>query len=302
MPNKIERVVSGLELWQWRAQAKAAAIKAGISPKEVDWLLQEITPLEPLALRLESFKEQSQIELHLPLKDLNKLWQQRIEERVPLQYLIGRARWRNFSLAVSPAVLIPRPETELIIDLAVEACKNNPSLAVGDWADLGTGSGALAFGLADALTKTTIHAVDISAEALALARQNAYQLGLTERIKFYQGSWFYPLKALKGQLSGIVSNPPYIPDEIVPHLMPEVAKHEPHLALAGGADGLDCIREIITFAPIYLRPGGILILEMMIGQAETVAKLLNATGKYSQIQISRDLAGIERFALAHKIL
>ncbi len=302
MHYRTDRVVSGLELWQWRDRAKAAAVRAGIEPAEVDWLLQEVAQLDRLALRLGSFQERAEIELRLPLQELTELWQRRTADRVPVQYLIGRAPWRHFSLAVSPAVLIPRPETELLVDLAVEACRDSGELAAGDWADLGTGSGAIAIGLADALTKATIHGVDVSEAALAIARQNARELGFAPRIHFYRGSWFEPLEALKGQLSGIVSNPPYIPDEMVPHLQPEVARHEPHLALAGGGDGLDCIRHAIAIAPAYLRPGGIWLVEMMAGQAETVAELLRAAGNYSQIQICRDLAGIERFAIARKNL
>lgn len=297
-----DRVVSGLELWQWRVEAKAAAVRAEIEPAEVDWLLQEVAGLDRLALRLESFKDRAEIELRRPLKELTELWQRRSRDRVPLQYLIGRAPWRHFSLAVSPAVLIPRPETELLVDLAVEACRDNGELAAGHWADLGTGSGAIAIGLADALTKATIHAVDVSEAALAIARQNARELGFDGRINFYRGSWFEPLEALKGQLSGVASNPPYIPDAMVPHLQPEVARHEPHLALAGGADGLDCIRHAIAIAPTYLRPGGIWLVEMMAGQAATVAELLQRSGNYSQIQIFSDLAGIERFAIARKTL
>jgi Methylase of polypeptide chain release factors len=108
--------------------------------------------------------------------------------------------------------------------------------------DLGTGSGAIAIGLASALTNATIHAVDCSSEALAVARQNADNLGFAKRVNFYQGSWWEPLAFLKGRVSGMVSNPPYIPSSTVLTLQPEVLKHEPHLALDGGLDGLDCIR------------------------------------------------------------
>ncbi len=294
--------VSGIELWQWRQEARKSAVTAEVPVAEVDWLLQEIAGLEPLALRLESFKQRPQIELQYPLPMLSQLWQRRLDDRAPIQYLAGVAPWRHFSLTVSPAVLIPRPETECLIDLAVDAVKNSstPQLTEGHWADLGTGSGAIAFGLAEAFKAATIHAVDRSAEALAIAQLNAQQLGLQDRIHFYQGSWWEPLSAFKGQLSGMVSNPPYIPSNWIPQLQPEVANHEPHLALDGGGDGLDCIRQLIETSPDYLRSGGIWLIEMMAGQADTVAQLLHQQGSYCHIQIFSDLAGIDRFALAYR--
>jgi release factor glutamine methyltransferase len=286
--------VSGLELWQWRRDAKASAIAAALSPDEVDWLLQELAGLDRLSLRLESFKTVGEIPLKVSLETLKQLWQQRIESRVPVQYLAGVTPWRDLELAVSPAVLIPRPETELLIDFALELAPD----ASGHWADLGTGSGAIAIGLAKAFPKARIHAVDQSAEALAIAEQNAQTLGLSN-IQFYQGSWFEPLGHLKGQLSGMISNPPYIPSQMVLELQPEVRLHEPHSALDGGVDGLDCIRELVAIAPEYLTLNGLWMIEMMSGQAELVTELL-IQNKYQKIEIRKDFAGIERFAIARK--
>ncbi len=331
--------VSGLELWEWREAAREKAHRYDIPLVEVDWLLQAVTGLDRLALRLESFKNRPQIELQMSLSELTQLWQRRVHERLPVQYLVGVAPWRHFSLTVSPAVLIPRPETEYLIDLAVAAAKgelgtrneregdkgtngqgeiyrphvdetspfSSSSLIQGHWADLGTGSGAIALGLAEVFSLATLHAVDCSSAALAVARKNALDLGLADSIKFYQGSWWQPLDRvtigglpLRGQLSGMVANPPYIPSNMVPFLQPEVANHEPRLALDGGTDGLDCIRHLIETAPAYLRPGGIWLIEMMAGQADAVVQLLQNQGSYCQIQIHADLAGIERFALAFK--
>jgi release factor glutamine methyltransferase len=168
-------VVSGLELWQWRQDACKSAVEAGVPTAEVDWLLQEVATLDLLALRLESFKRRSQIELRYSLPVLSQLWHQRLHDRRPIQYLAGVTPWRHFSLTVSPAVLIPRPETEYLIDLAVDAVRtklNDESLKVagsnlqpaslqlekGNWVDLGTGSGAIAIGLAEAFKTATIHA------------------------------------------------------------------------------------------------------------------------------------------------
>ncbi|MGB8690154.1 MAG: peptide chain release factor N(5)-glutamine methyltransferase [Microcoleus sp.] len=312
--------VSGLELWQWINQAKIEARNSDISLTELDWLLLELTGLDRLALRLESFKDLPKIELKLSLSELSQLWRSRWQERVPVQYLTGNVYWRHFSLKVTPAVLIPRPETELLIDLVVEAVNNclesekinqkstppNPPLPRGgefsksNWVDLGTGSGAIAIGLASALTNATIHAVDCSSEALAVARQNADNLGFAKRVNFYQGSWWEPLAFLKGRVSGMVSNPPYIPSSTVLTLQPEVLKHEPHLALDGGFDGLDCIRHLAETAPDYLESGGVWLVEMMAGQAEAVADMLESHGSYCQVQIFADLAGFDRFALAYR--
>ncbi|WP_445631470.1 peptide chain release factor N(5)-glutamine methyltransferase [Nostoc sp. DSM 114167] len=289
-------IVSGLQLWQWRNAAQEAAIATDVPPMEVDWLLLEVAGLDRLALRLESFKNWPQIQLQLPLEELEHLWQRRLNDRLPVQYIAKVTPWRQFKIAVSSAVLIPRPETECLIDLA-EASTSNTS---GHWADLGTGSGAIAIGLADVLPKATIHAVDYSLEALAIARTNADNLGFADRIQFYQGSWWEPLTFLKGQFSGMVSNPPYIPTNTLLTLQPEVVNHEPHLALDGGLDGLDCIRHLIEISPSYLQSGGVWLIEMMAGQADAVRELLQNQGSYCKIQIHADLAGIERFALAYK--
>lgn len=292
--------VSGLELWQWVNQAKAEARSSDIPLAEIDWLLQELAGLDRLALRLESFKDLPKIELKLSLSELGQLWQRRLQERVPVQYLTGVAHWRHFSLKVTPAVLIPRPETELLIDLAVEAVKSYGVNPKSHWVDLGTGSGAIAIGLAGALTNARVYAVDCSSEALAVARLNAENLGLGSRVNFYQGLWWEPLAFLKGQVSGMVSNPPYIPSSTVLTLQPEVVQHEPHLALDGGFDGLDCIRHLVETAPDYLESGGVWLVEMMAGQAEAVADMLESHGSYGKVQIFSDLAGIDRFALAYR--
>lgn len=296
-------LVSGSQLWQWRNQAIKEAIATNVPPGEVDWLLQEIAGLDRLALRLGTVQDLTQIPMQLSLEELDQLWQKRLSDRFPVQYLAGVTPWRRFKLAVSNAVLIPRPETELLIDLTLSAVANSPiktELEQGLWADLGTGSGAIALGLAQALPQAKICAVDISADALAIAQKNAQNIdNFSQRIEFYQGSWWQPLTHLKGQFSGMVSNPPYIPSQILPTLQPEVFEHEPHLALDGGADGLDCIRHLIAVSPDYVDSGGLWLIEMMAGQAETVKELLINNGNYEHIQIYADLAGIERFAVAY---
>ena len=294
-------VVSGVDLARWRQQAKKKAIAAQISPTEVDWLLQEIANLDNLSLHLGLFQQQ-QLSLKKSLEELTRLWELRLQEHLPVQYLAGSTPWRNFSLVVSPDVLIPRPETEYIIDLALKASHNslNQQVGLGNWVDLGTGSGAIAIGLADVLTKASVYAVDTSALALAIARGNAANCGFSNRIKFRQGSWWSPLSELQGKVSGMVSNPPYIPTATLKQLQPEVVKHEPHLALDGGNDGLDYIRHLVNTAPNYLVSGGVWLIEMMAGQAKAVRELLEASKSYTDIEIYPDFAGIERFARAYR--
>ncbi|MDJ0775690.1 MAG: peptide chain release factor N(5)-glutamine methyltransferase [Mastigocoleus sp. MO_167.B18] len=298
--NKQLQTISGLQLWRWRKAAISAAITADVPVVEIDWLLQEITDLDKLALRLGNFKNKHQIQSQLNLEDLEQLWQKRIKERLPVQYIAGATPWRKFHIAVSPAVLIPRPETEYLIDLAVNATLQSSQLQKGNWADLGTGSGAIALGLADTFTEATIHAVDYSMAALEVAQKNAINAGLIKQINFYQGCWWEPLKKLSGEFSGMLSNPPYIPKDTIAELQPEVAIHEPHLALDGGDSGLDCIFHLAKTAPTYLKPGGVWLVEMMAGQADAVREILISQGEYENIQIHTDLSGIERFAVAYK--
>jgi release factor glutamine methyltransferase len=288
--------VSGIQLWQWREDAVSLARSANIPILEVDWLLKEVTNLETLSLRLGSFRLQPQVQIQIPLAELSKLWEQRVKSRVPVQYLAGLSHWRYFSLTVSPAVLIPRPETECLIDLAIKFNLEKPR----HWVDLGTGSGAIALGLAEAFPEAIIHAVDISPEALEIARQNAIKLGFSDRIKFYQGDWWQPLKGRISGLAGMVANPPYIPTQMVSTLQLEVVRHEPHLALDGGIDGLDAVRQLIQNAPDYLRSRGVWLVELMAGQAPTVVQLLQQSHSYHDIQIHADLAGIDRFVSARR--
>ncbi|EDZ96777.1 peptide chain release factor N(5)-glutamine methyltransferase [Limnospira fusiformis KN01] len=288
--------ISGEELRQWQKQAQNDAIAAEVSAIELDMFLEALTDLTRLDLRLDDFGDRPYIKLNQPWSAIVKLWERRITERVPLQYLLGVVHWRNFTLKVSPAVLIPRPETELIIDIAYHAA---PSAGSGNWVDMGTGSGAIALGLASVFPEAMIHAVDCSWSALAIALENAQSLGYQNRVKFYQGSWWGPLHSLKGKVSGMVANPPYIPSQELPNLQPEVILYEPPLALDGGESGLDSIHHLVQTAPQFLQPGGIWIIEMMAGQGEAVTSMLESAGCYRDLKILPDLAGIDRFAIAY---
>lgn len=302
--GKYLHTISGQALWAWRGRAIAQAQTAQIDLAEVDWLLQGLCEIESLALRLGTLAQQSEVAAQVSLMELQARWDKRVRDCVPIQHLVGRTAWRNFSLRVSPDVLIPRPETELIIDIArslVDQSPNADALKQGTWVDIGTGSGAIALGLAEILPNAEILAVDVSEAALAIARLNAQENGLGDRIQCFQGSWFEPLAPWQGKLAGMVSNPPYIPQAVVPTLAPEVAQHEPHLALDGGNDGLDAVRHLIHQASHFLMPNGIWLVELMMGQASSVVDLLAATGNFGNMQSFQDLAAIERFVAAIKL-
>jgi release factor glutamine methyltransferase len=290
------QLITGKELWQWRRWAQNAAKVHSVEEREIDWLLRSVADLDRLTLRLESIADDKSIEIAISLDRLSALWLDRVERRKPVQYLVGKTFWRDFELVVSPAALIPRPETELIIDIAL-ATSNN-SQQQGIWVDLGTGSGAIAIGLAKTFPAAEIYAVDCSVEALEIAQINANRLDVADRIQFSYGNWWSSLGHLQGKVAGMLSNPPYIPSQEVLCLQPEVAEHEPHLALDGGTDGLDAIRLLVDTTPNYLQAGGIWLIEMMAGQGAIVADILTTHGSYTDIEIIDDLAGLDRFVLA----
>ena len=211
----------------------------------------------------------------------------------PIAYLLGNAGFMHFQLAVDPCVLIPRPETELLVELALESAPegNTGPLQI---ADLGTGSGAIAIALARRKPDWRIHAVDISPQALALARRNARELG-ARNISFREASWCEGLA--DSALDMIVANPPYVAVGD-PALHPDCA-FEPDMALFAGADGLSAIREIINQARRCLKAGGLLLLEHGHDQREPVAGLLSAAG-YRDIRHYRDHAGHDRLIHARE--
>lgn len=215
-----------------------------------------------------------------------------VERRVrgePLAYLVGSRGFWRFDLAVSPATLIPRPETERLVELALERLPEGPPLRV---ADLGTGSGAIALSLAFERPRAQVVATDASADALAVARGNAAALKL-ENIGFRQGDWCEPLAGERFDL--IASNPPYIA-EGDPHLSQGDLRHEPAAALASGADGLDAIRRIVAQSPAHLVPGGWLLLEHGRDQGAAVRALLRQAG-FVDVSTGRDLEQRERVTL-----
>ena len=220
-----------------------------------------------------------------PLRDLVK----RRGAREPLQHLLGTVDFHGRIFASDRRALVPRPETEQLVEIALEVVKNQtaPTLL-----DIGTGSGVIALTLALELPAATVEATDLSPDALALAAENAARLGASERVRF-QSADLLPPGNTKFDL--IIANLPYIPAAEIETLSPEV-RHDPLSALDGGPDGLDLIRRLIESAPDRLTPGGALLLEIGAGQADEVNALLSAR-KFRDISLRPDYQDIPRFAL-----
>jgi release factor glutamine methyltransferase len=215
--------------------------------------------------------------------------------RVPLAYLTGEREFWSLRLQVDRRVLVPRPETETLVEAALERLRPGARLA-----DVGTGSGAIVIALAAELRTGVFHGIDRCAAALAVARANADAHGLGRRIAFHQGDLLTPLLGREAQLDAVVANLPYIPTADVDGLQPEVRDHEPRAALDGGPDGLDAITRLVATAPALLRPGSWLFLEIGDGQAGAVRALLEAAAAYESVSTHRDLAGVERVVAARR--
>ena len=209
--------------------------------------------------------------------------------RQPVAYIIGRREFMGLSFRVTPAVLVPQPDTEILVQAALDRLAAKPAARV---ADIGTGSGAIVLSLLYYRKELQASAVDISADALAVAAENAASLGVAERVMFCEGDLLAPLAGQ--QFDAIVSNPPYIPTADIAGLAPEVRTAEPMGALDGGADGLVFYRRLVADAPALLAPAGFLAMEVGIHEAAPVAALAQASGAFARTEVLKDLAGIER--------
>ena len=218
-------------------------------------------------------------------------------QREPLQYVLGRQAFRTLEIDVEPGVLIPRPETESLVEEVLGWARTHATPGGLAGLDVGTGSGAIALSLLAEGPFTRCVGVDVSEAALGVARRNADAHGLTERLDLRHGPTFAAL-ATGERFDVIVSNPPYVAERERESLAPEVVDWEPGVALFGGADGLEVIREIVRGAPAWLRPGGLLALEVGLGQAADVAALIEAEG-LQDVRVRKDLAGKARMVLAN---
>jgi release factor glutamine methyltransferase len=208
--------------------------------------------------------------------------------RKPLQYVLGETGFYGHTIFVNKHVLIPRPETEILVEQVVKRWKAGYRSIL----DIGTGSGAIAIALAKGLPQARVTATDISARALAVAGKNIAHHHLSGRVKLVKADLF-PVTRTKYDV--IVSNPPYIPSQDIRSLQPEVAEHEPRPALDGGSDGLDFYRRIIAGCPLRMNPGGMMALEIGQGQGEAVRKMISSE---LSVTVLPDLGAIPRVVVA----
>ena len=224
------------------------------------------------------------------LTDLRPLVKRRAS-REPLQYIIGNTEFYGITLKVDPRALIPRHETEELIELIVERLETPPARIL----DLGTGNGAIALALASKYSDAKVTATDQSEEAITLAKENANALNLSSRVTFMKGNWFEPLDE-GARFDLIVSNPPYLTEAEMQTAEPEVIDHEPRGALASGREGLDDLSLLLKSVPKHLTEGGLLALETGIGQAEVIKEMALEVSLYGQSV--EDLSKRPRFFFA----
>jgi len=260
---------------------------------DAEWLLSTALGVDRLQLYLQYDRPLSSEE-----REAFKPLLRRRARREPLQYIIGRAAFRQLELKTDPRVLIPRPETEVLVQEVLDWASAGAGGVGGVW-DMGTGTGAVALSLAAEGAWTRVVATDVSPEALSVAADNAERHDLSGLVEFRQGSLFEPLEEGE-RFNIIVSNPPYIAESEKGELQPEVRDWEPPEALFAGEDGLDVIRQLVAGAPEHLVSGGLLALECGFGQAERVAADVNATGAFGAVRIRPDLTGRPRVVMAER--
>jgi release factor glutamine methyltransferase len=283
-----ERIWTVRDALAWTAEYLAG--KGDSAPRRsAEWLLSAATGL-------------SRIELYAyhdrPLSDAERL---RLREGVkrraagqPLQYVTGEMPFRHLVVHIRPGVLIPRPETEVLVDEALKAIAGRSDPIV---VDLCTGSGCVALSIAQEVLEARVWATDISSLACDVARENALRLGLAERVAIGEGDLFAGVPAqLRGEIDLVVANPPYIPSADLAQLPSEVGGHEPHLALDGGPDGLGVARRIWSEARQWLKPGGAIALELDEGRVSSAGKEI--VEWYSEVRVVSDLAGKPRVLVA----
>lgn len=275
--------------------------RAGIedAAREAGWLLEHALRRPALDLRL----SESQPVEGEGLRRAQALLARRAN-REPLQYLLGTQEFCGVEFEVEPSVLIPRPETELLVDAAVRyvgmhsAAGRRPVIV-----DMGTGSGCIAVTLARRMPLAVLYATDRSAEALRVAKRNAERHGVAGQVTFLEGDLLQPLRAcgVTGRVDLVISNPPYIAEREWEALQPEVRLFEPRIALAGGEDGLAIYRRLVQEAAKLLTTAGWLIMEVGQGQVHPILALIEATGRYGTVDVRRDQAGIDRVVCARRV-
>ncbi len=273
---------------------KEKQIAKGGDNQSLSLLIDSMGGLSDKEINLIKIKSEKNVTLKINLNLLESIWEKHLDTSTPIQYLSGISYWRDLKLEVSNKVLIPRPETELIVEIVAERFKNEGERIT--FADLGTGSGAIAIALALKNPRWDGIATDIDKNAIEIASRNFANYTNNSNLKFYCGNWWFPLENIKGEINLAIANPPYIPNDNYQELSIEVKKFEPKIALLGGEDGLDHIKEIIQYAPLYLREKGFLLLENHFDQGNKVKKLFLENG-FTSVEVLKDLSGIGRFTI-----
>lgn len=269
----------------------AAGVESASLDAEV--LLAEVLGMTKTELYL-------RIETPLKLEDERRFWKrlQRRVQREPLAYITGQKEFWSLDFVVAPGVLIPRPETELLVEVALDRLKAIATNRPSNILDLGTGSGVIAVSLAKERLEASIWAVDISLSALEIARVNSNRHVEAGRIKFLQGDLFEPVRAQKNGFDLIVSNPPYIRTGELSTLAPDIRDWEPRTALDGGMDGMEYYRRIVGEAHHFLTPAGAIVLEISPELSQAVVDLFTRSGRYQRASLHADLAGKDRVIAA----
>ena len=250
------------------------------------------------AKKIELYLGRDSVLTRQQIEKFNKYIRERISGR-PLQYIIGNTEFFGLEFSVNENVLIPRPETETLVETVIGLLKDCPQPKI---VDLGTGSGAIAVSLAKNLQGSHVFATDISSEALEVANENVKRNDVDSQIDLLAGDLFEPLRNrnLEGAIDCVVSNPPYVSQEEFDHLPKEVRDYEPIVALKTDQEGTSFHGKIIENSLDFLKVNGILILEVGLGQAGLVAGLIRDRKEFKDTEIKKDLGGIERVVLAHK--
>jgi len=251
---------------------KKKQLSKGGDQQSFEVLLDSLGGISTSDLNLKILNPKGNLHLKKNLEFLESVWEDHLIRSCPIQYLCGITFWRDLKLKVTNKVLIPRPETELIVDIVFNIFRRKSEKLF--FAELGTGSGAISIALALAYPLSDVIATDIDQDALKIATKNYKSSSKKSNLKFYRGNWWSPLESFKGKLDLAISNPPYIPKNTYEKLPKEVKNFEPKLALLGGEDGLKHIKEIIQKAPLFLKERGWLILENHFDQGEKVKQLL----------------------------
>lgn len=271
-----------------RARLVAAGITADEAAIDVDLYARTILGWDRARLILEQ-----QAPPPAALEPCFSEWLARRARKEPSAYIVGVREFWGLDFEVSPAVLIPRPESEMIVEEAIARLGDGEARV----ADVGTGSGCLGIAIARTLPRTRIAATDISGDALAVARRNAARNGVAGRVLFVRTSY---LDGLRGPFHAIVSNPPYVKEQDRQYLSRAVVRYEPHVALFGGEDGLAGVRALLAASVPRLRPAGWLIFEFGLGQDDEVRALVGGYPEYRVDDIRSDLQGVPRTAIVQR--